>query len=859
MHRIPFNLRLTAFVIATCALSIVSVGVLGYVSGREATEKAVTDKLTAVRSGSAQEIEGYFDRIRKQVVLGATDPATIEAVQDFAGAFDRITTDGDAEALRAYYATEYASRYESATGESIALGTVWPSSPAARYLQTHYITGNPHPVGSKHQLDAAEDGSAYSRVHAQHHDRFRSFLEAFSYYDIFLIDAASGRIVYSVYKEADYATSLISGPYAQSGLGEAFRAALELPRGQARLIDFAPYLPSYGAQASFIASPVYDGDALVGVLAYQMPVAAINSVMTADQQWADRGLGTSGETYLVGADGRMRTDSRFRIEDAEQYATALEASGVESALVDRILRQQTSIGLQPVETETAQAALTGGSGTQIVTDYRGTPVLSSFAPVAVEDVEWAILAEMDVEEAFMASGSLLSNIGIQGVVLLLLVVGVTLFVGRLLMRPIVRIREVAEAADGGDYARRIAIHDGAPRSDAIVRLSLAFNTMIEATERALDQAKSAAERAAEEAHRAEASSEAAEEQRAYYARSVDGFLDSAQALADGDLTTRFASERSDDAVGQLASGLNTAVERIRSMMREVQTAAQTTAASAYQILAASNQTASAVQEQAAQTSDTSASLDEMVRTIASNAQSATVAAQTAARSGALAAEGGEVVTDTVDKIRSIADVVTRSAASVERLGMSSREVVHIVETIRDIAEQTNLLALNATIEAARAGEHGRGFAVVAEEVRKLAERTTSATGQVEVVINTIQSETGDAVAAMRSGASEVEGGIALADRTADALRQIVEGARETEQAVAQIAAATEEQSATAEELARGVGVIRDVTTESASSVDQIASGAGTLEELTRRLNGLLGRFRLDAGEPAHAPARALAV
>jgi methyl-accepting chemotaxis protein len=99
--------------------------------------------------------------------------------------------------------------------------------------------------------------------------------------------------------------------------------------------------------------------------------------------------------------------------------------------------------------------------------------------------------------------------------------------------------------------------------------------------------------------------------------------------------------------------------------------------------------------------------------------------------------------------------------------------------------------------------------------------------------------------AMRSGAGEVESGITLADQTAEALRQIVQGARETERAIAQIAAATEEQSATAEELARGVGVIRDVTAESASSVDQIASGAGTLEELTRRLTHLLQRFRLD--------------
>ena len=145
----------------------------------------------------------------------------------------------------------------------------------------------------------------------------RNFLEKFGYYDIFLIDIDTGHIVYSVFKEADYATSLLTGPYANSNLGKAFQTARTANAPSfTYLIDFSPYAPSYNAPASFIVSPIFEQDKLLGVAAFQMPVDQINNIMTTHQNWRNMGLGESDETYIVGLDLTLKNESRFLIEDS---------------------------------------------------------------------------------------------------------------------------------------------------------------------------------------------------------------------------------------------------------------------------------------------------------------------------------------------------------------------------------------------------------------------------------------------------------------------------------------------------------------------------------------------------------------
>jgi len=206
----------------------------------------------------------------------------------------------------------------------------------------------------------------------------RTFLEKFGYYDIFLVDIDSGDIVYSVFKELDYSTSLIDGPYADTNFGQVFRDAAKLNKGQVTFVDFAQYRPSYEAPASFIASPIFEGDERTGVLIFQLPLDRITNVMS-----ERAGLGETGETYLVGQDYLMRSDS---------YLDPVNHTVVAS------FRNPT---LGTARTEAVDLALAGETGRKVIIDYNNNPVLSAYSPFDVLGLRWALLSEIDVAEAFV--------------------------------------------------------------------------------------------------------------------------------------------------------------------------------------------------------------------------------------------------------------------------------------------------------------------------------------------------------------------------------------------------------------------------------------------------------------------------
>jgi methyl-accepting chemotaxis protein len=199
-------------------------------------------------------------------------------------------------------------------------------------------------------------------------------------------------------------------------------------------------------------------------------------------------------------------------------------------------------------------------------------------------------------------------------------------------------------------------------------------------------------------------------------------------------------------------------------------------------------------------------------------------------------------------MKKIAEVVKRSAETVQALGKSSDQIGEIIGVIDDIADQTNLLALNAAIEAARAGEQGRGFAVVADEVRKLAERTTKATKEIASMIKTIQNDTAGAVESMKEGTKKVDEGIRLSDRAGASLDEIVEISQQVTDMIAQIAAASEEQSSASEQISKNVEAISNVTGETASGVQQVARAAEDLNRLTEGLQQLVNKFSVSAAE-----------
>jgi PAS domain S-box-containing protein len=330
----------------------------------------------------------------------------------------------------------------------------------------------------------------------------------------------------------------------------------------------------------------------------------------------------------------------------------------------------------------------------------------------------------------------------------------------------------------------------------------------------------------------------------YLSEKAETMLNVMQKFAAGDLTVSLEIEK-DDNIGKLFNGFNLAVENTSAIIRSVDQTIQSTASAATQISSSTEEMAAGSQEQSAQTSEVAAAVEEMTKTIYETSKNTAFAAEAAKNSGLKATEGGSVVNETIQGINRIAKVVERSAEMVFSLGQNSDKIGEIVQVIDDIADQTNLLALNAAIEAARAGEQGRGFAVVADEVRKLAERTTKATKEIALMIKQIQQDTTSAVESMKEGTKEVETGRKLAVKAGEVLQEIVESSKEVTDIVVQVAAASEEQSATAEQIGKNIESINSVTNESATGIQQIARAAENLNQLTDSLKDTIHKFTID--------------
>ncbi|MEM8613807.1 MAG: adenylate/guanylate cyclase domain-containing protein [Cyanobacteria bacterium P01_H01_bin.105] len=437
--RIKSKVMLVLLIVSLGSAAVM--GLLTWQRARNILTQRIFDQLTSVRAAKAAEIESYFQFMYSQVETLAEDRMIVSAMGEFDQAFDQLNAEPPSDtwqkALRTYYNDEFFPRLSDNIDGTPIFDIYRPGGRAAQVLQYRYIANNPHPVGSKDNLLQVNDDTTYSTVHSRYHRIFRNLVSKFGYYDLFLIDHNTGDIVYSVYKETDFATSLDTGPYARSNFAEVIDKVQKNPEpGAVQIVDFAPYRPSYGAPAAFFASPIYAGGQQVGILAVQLPVDRINNVLTGRQNWENEGLGQTGEVYLVGADLLMRSISRFLIEDPTGYKQALRDVGTPETIIETIGRLETSILLQSVDTEGAKAAQQGKTGTQIIDDYRGVPVLSSYAPLNIKGVDWVILSEMDLAEAYTPLTNLQGYILITAVILVFLVTLIAVVAANSLVRPI---------------------------------------------------------------------------------------------------------------------------------------------------------------------------------------------------------------------------------------------------------------------------------------------------------------------------------------------------------------------------------------------------------------------------------------
>ncbi len=346
-------------------------------------------------------------------------------------------------------------------------------------------------------------------------------------------------------------------------------------------------------------------------------------------------------------------------------------------------------------------------------------------------------------------------------------------------------------------------------------------------------------------------------------------LDELGSLADGDLTVQ--ATVTEDITGAIADSINYAIEALRELVTTINDTAIKIDGAARQTQATSGHLAQASETQSKQVADATESIARMAASVEAVSGDAERSADVARHSVDVAHKGGEAVRRTIEGMNAIRETIQETSKRIKRLGESSQEIGNIVELINDIAEQTNILALNASIQASMAGEAGRGFAVVADEVQRLAERSTNATRQIEVLVKTIQSDTNEAVVSMERSTTDVVGGALLAENAGAALEEIESVSNQIANLVQNISGTSREQAVAAADITRNMGVLREVSSQTAEATGATSESIGKLADLAAQLRNSVAGFRLpetsggpaehefpesfrDAGEPKAADA-----
>jgi len=479
LNRLSIQSKMILLLLAVSLGSIAVMSWVGYRSAREALMQSARDRLQGVRVAKTTTLKAMLESLRDQVVSISDSKAVIEGMRAFRAAHRELgaaqLAPEESAKLDAFYREYFVPELDKNVEGTPVPEQYLPTRPSERYLQYHYTVANPHAYGEKQNLNEVPgDATAYGQAHADLHKFFARAVKIFGFQDMMLVDADTLDIIYSYEKTSELGTNLENGPYANTLLGSKVRAMRQQKdRDDFKIVDFEPYRPNFGRPMGFAISPIFDGAQMTGMLVLQFPINTFNKVLTGDFQWKEEGMGESGETYLVGPDGTMRSRSRFMVEDPEGFIASLRRSSVPSSVVDQIVRQGNVLCVLPVGSAAAGAALNGQSGIMETTDYRGEKVLSAYGPLELDSLRWGVLAEMDMSEVEAPVRAFARRVVISAAALAGIVTLVALIVAQLLTQPLRRLADGARRLGAGETEVRVDVKS----QDEFGELAAVFNDM----------------------------------------------------------------------------------------------------------------------------------------------------------------------------------------------------------------------------------------------------------------------------------------------------------------------------------------------------------------------------------------------
>lgn len=479
---LPFRMGLQSkLLVMLLVCSIISVSVLGAVglkAGGEGLRHAVSQRLVELCQSQKRAVEALFTDLTNSLVGHSHGLTVITAVQAFTAGFDQLTnstiTPEQQRAIANYYTNEVIKPTDRLTGGELDIKALLPSSNAQKYLQAYYTAPATSGRDSMRPADAG-DGSLWSAANVRFNEFFQMIVTRFGYRDALLLDTV-GNVVYSVNKGPELGSNILTGPYRESNLRDAYRKAMGANAiDYVSITDFQAYQPQRDAPTAWLVSPIGTDGRPEGVMALPLPVEKINTIMTANKGWTAAGMGATTETYLAGSDGLMRSVSRRFLEDPKGYEREAVAAGTPVDVVQKAIRLGGTTLVQPAPGEGLRAALRGQTGVISDTDYLGNKELEAFAPLNVpdSDLHWAILATQDNSAAFAQIEAFTKLLVITIVVIIFVVCVASMLLAQLTLRPIRRLEAGVQRISAGDYEVNIP----ATSRDEIGDLTAALNEM----------------------------------------------------------------------------------------------------------------------------------------------------------------------------------------------------------------------------------------------------------------------------------------------------------------------------------------------------------------------------------------------
>ncbi|PCJ99547.1 MAG: methyl-accepting chemotaxis protein [Zetaproteobacteria bacterium] len=651
-------------------LAILSAAITGVIIVNEAQKDlvhAAEEKLVALQASRVNSLSNYLGSIEQDLSSLSKLDYTRHALLDFMGSWDALKMQGNPEKM----------------------------------LQKLYITDNPHPTGSKEELDYAKDDSIYSQVHKEYHSWFRHFLRQRDYYDIFLF-SPNGDLVYTVFKELDYATNLNTGEWKDSDLGNAFRAARDNPTADYQaFFDFKPYAPSHGAAASFISQPILDEDGIfAGVLVFQMPIARINGVMQ-----VAAGMGESGETYIVGEDRFMRSDSRFSDE-----STILKVQVTDTA-VDR--------------------ALAGEEGVHIVADYRGISVFSAYGSLEFHGVNWIVLAEIDEAEVMKPINHMKMSATVSVLFVIVVIAMIALVASRAISKPITQMSGAMDELSKNNFDISIP---GVERGDEIGQMAASVQVF---KENGME-----AKRLQKEQIKVEERAE--EEKKRVMVEMADQF---------------------DSQIGGTIQNLSEAAEKLQGASIAMEKTASQTQEASNSVATAAEETSINVSSVAGATEEMTASAQEISTQITDVASKATLASTGARTTSEKVDQLSNLVNNIGEVVAAIRDIANQTNllalnATIEaaRAGDAGKGFAVVAEEVKKLATETGQKTDEIEERISEIQEATRGSVVAMQDIiNNIAEIDEASTGTASAVEeqNAVISEITRSISSVSDNAKQV--------------------------------------------------------------------------------------------------------